>query len=276
MSGSRRIQRLQQVDGSHLVWLVASVPILTLGADAVSAEALGAFAIVRAFVADHIPRAVLYQGVVGHIAGEVPIDNMAQFTPNNTFTSSSESDWAYLLGSLGWNEHIVFTKESLIDFLKTKNITVSTSFKEIKDVPQYATIGKFDRDPAAAAAASSGGSAPEAGVQSRASTGNETGATLQTGVRPLPGVVDASGKPYRSIYKVTEHAGRSAMGSIFGSEDDDQESKKKAVEQPPARPPRPDEGPSLEQQRREAAIVEVPASSQAANSGSYRPSTRVT
>ncbi|KAK0552396.1 hypothetical protein OC846_002903 [Tilletia horrida] len=201
---------------------------------------------------------------------------MAQFTPNNTFTSSSESDWAYLLGSLGWNEHIVFTKESLIDFLKTKNITVSTSFKEIKDVPQYATIGKFDRDPAAAAAASSGGSAPEAGVQSRASTGNETGATLQTGVRPLPGVVDASGKPYRSIYKVTEHAGRSAMGSIFGSEDDDQESKKKAVEQPPARPPRPDEGPSLEQQRREAAIVEVPASSQAANSGSYRPSTRVT
>ncbi|CAD6893177.1 unnamed protein product [Tilletia laevis] len=74
---------------------------------------------------------------------------MAQFTPNTTFQQSPESDWAYLLGSVNWADHIVFTKESLVDFLKTQGIQVSPSFKELQTLPGFATVGKFDRDPSA-------------------------------------------------------------------------------------------------------------------------------
>ncbi|KAG6861735.1 hypothetical protein C0995_012740 [Termitomyces sp. Mi166 len=73
---------------------------------------------------------------------------------------SKEKGWAAELGMLDWDStNIVFTKRSLIEFLKYTGTTVDTNFNNIAKLPRYAQFGKIsdeapDDSPATEAAAS--------------------------------------------------------------------------------------------------------------------------
>ncbi|KAJ7109126.1 hypothetical protein C8R44DRAFT_801717 [Mycena epipterygia] len=65
------------------------------------------------------------------------------FTPTSP-VSSSERDWAANLGMLDWDTtSIVFTKRSLLDFLKYTGTTVDTNFANIQKLPRYVKFGKI-------------------------------------------------------------------------------------------------------------------------------------
>ncbi|ESK88427.1 hypothetical protein Moror_14716 [Moniliophthora roreri MCA 2997] len=69
------------------------------------------------------------------------------FTPSNAVDMSKEKEWASSLGMLDWDStRIVFTKRSLIEFLKTAGVTVDTNFSNVSKLPKYATFGKFSED----------------------------------------------------------------------------------------------------------------------------------
>ncbi|KAF9050733.1 hypothetical protein BDZ89DRAFT_977618 [Hymenopellis radicata] len=66
------------------------------------------------------------------------------FTPSAAINMAKEKEWSSGLGMLDWDDvDIVFTKRSLIEFLKYTGITVDTSFANIHKLPQYAKIGSF-------------------------------------------------------------------------------------------------------------------------------------
>ncbi|KAE9406480.1 hypothetical protein BT96DRAFT_915424 [Gymnopus androsaceus JB14] len=68
----------------------------------------------------------------------------ATFTPSNVIDASKEREWAAGLGMLDWdNTSIVFTKRSLIEFLKYTGTTVDTNFGNIQKLPRYAKFGKL-------------------------------------------------------------------------------------------------------------------------------------
>ncbi|GJJ11994.1 hypothetical protein Clacol_006232 [Clathrus columnatus] len=66
------------------------------------------------------------------------------FTPSNNFKEGPEKEWAGKLGALDWdNSHIVFTKRSLIEFLRHVGVTTDPNFQSISKLPRYAEIGKM-------------------------------------------------------------------------------------------------------------------------------------
>ncbi|KJA27251.1 hypothetical protein HYPSUDRAFT_180224 [Hypholoma sublateritium FD-334 SS-4] len=66
------------------------------------------------------------------------------FTPSTVIDMSKERDWPASLGMLDWdNTNIVFTKRSLIEFLKYTGTTVDTNFSNISKLPRYAKFGKL-------------------------------------------------------------------------------------------------------------------------------------
>ncbi|KAF9264917.1 hypothetical protein L218DRAFT_861797, partial [Marasmius fiardii PR-910] len=67
------------------------------------------------------------------------------FTSSNAVDMSKEKEWASSLGGmLDWDStRIVFTKRSLIEFLKNVGVTVDTNFSNISKLPRYATFGKL-------------------------------------------------------------------------------------------------------------------------------------
>ncbi|KAI0073402.1 hypothetical protein K474DRAFT_1666638 [Panus rudis PR-1116 ss-1] len=68
---------------------------------------------------------------------------MATFTPSDVI-DSNERNWAANLGMLDWdNTRIVFTKRSLIEFLKYTGTTVDTNYTNIQKLPRYAKFGKI-------------------------------------------------------------------------------------------------------------------------------------
>ncbi|KAF8921537.1 hypothetical protein CPB85DRAFT_1271317 [Mucidula mucida] len=83
------------------------------------------------------------------------------FTPSDVFNMTKEKEWASGLGMLDWDDvNIVFTKRSLIEFLKYTGTTVDTNFANIHKLPRYAKIGSFspplsDEDDAATSAVTS-------------------------------------------------------------------------------------------------------------------------
>ncbi|KAF8226187.1 hypothetical protein L208DRAFT_1425184 [Tricholoma matsutake] len=57
---------------------------------------------------------------------------------------SKEKDWPARLGMLDWDStSIVFTKRSLIEFLKYTGTTVDPNFSNIGKLPRYVTFGKI-------------------------------------------------------------------------------------------------------------------------------------
>ncbi|EIW70061.1 hypothetical protein TREMEDRAFT_29748 [Tremella mesenterica DSM 1558] len=69
------------------------------------------------------------------------------FTPIHPFDMEDPRSWgATIEGMMHWdNDKIVFSKRSLLEFLKSCQLTVNTNFGEISKLPKYATFGKFDQ-----------------------------------------------------------------------------------------------------------------------------------
>ncbi|KAF8906061.1 hypothetical protein CPB84DRAFT_1814020 [Gymnopilus junonius] len=65
------------------------------------------------------------------------------FTPSTSVDLSKERDWPANLGMLDWDDtSIVFTKRSLIEFLKYTGTTVDTNLNNIAKLPRYAKFGE--------------------------------------------------------------------------------------------------------------------------------------
>lgn len=81
---------------------------------------------------------------------------MSTFTPNiKVSAESNPRDWAYELACLPANASIIFTKDSLLRFLKTHNIDVSPNYVEINKLPKYAQIGTMSTSPITTTSSSS-------------------------------------------------------------------------------------------------------------------------
>ncbi|KAF8163017.1 hypothetical protein B0H34DRAFT_693732 [Crassisporium funariophilum] len=66
------------------------------------------------------------------------------FTPSTTIDMTKERDWPANLGMLDWDStSIVFTKRTLIEFLKYTGTTVDPNFTNIGKLPRYAKFGKL-------------------------------------------------------------------------------------------------------------------------------------
>ncbi|OAX33658.1 hypothetical protein K503DRAFT_775391 [Rhizopogon vinicolor AM-OR11-026] len=86
------------------------------------------------------------------------------FTPSQAVDMSKEKDWPVNLGMLDWDTtSIVFTKRSLVEFLKYTGTTVDPGFGNIQKLPRYAKFGKLT------------------------STGEEPAATITSPTVPLTG-----------------------------------------------------------------------------------------
>ncbi|THH33004.1 hypothetical protein EUX98_g1227 [Antrodiella citrinella] len=92
---------------------------------------------------------------------------------------SKEKDWAASIGMIDWDStSIVFTKRSLLEFLKYTGTTVDTNYNNIAKLPRYAKFGKISEpDPATDATAS----APEV---SAVTTSEATTADTNVGFKP--------------------------------------------------------------------------------------------
>ncbi|KAM6500751.1 hypothetical protein JOM56_003765 [Amanita muscaria] len=66
------------------------------------------------------------------------------FIPSDVIDMSKEKEWASKIGMLDWDStNIVFTKRSLIEFLKYTGTTVDTNYNTISKLPRYAKFGKI-------------------------------------------------------------------------------------------------------------------------------------
>lgn len=67
---------------------------------------------------------------------------------SSTFTHKALGDdpkeWKYEIGLLPASTNVVFTVESLLNFLKTLSIEISPNYTELKSLPKYAQFGKLD------------------------------------------------------------------------------------------------------------------------------------
>ncbi|KAJ7172712.1 hypothetical protein C8R46DRAFT_1087007 [Mycena filopes] len=119
---------------------------------------------------------------------------MTSFTATFPVNMSNERDWAANLGMLDWDAtSIVFTKRSLMEFLKTTGVTVDTNFANIQKLPRYATFGKISDGPATSPAA-----AAPASPASVASAGQPILATPD--FKPTRRVRELPGGPRTNIF----------------------------------------------------------------------------
>ncbi|KAK8869585.1 hypothetical protein IAR55_000152 [Kwoniella newhampshirensis] len=73
-------------------------------------------------------------------------DTPSTFTPIHPFNMDDPRSWGSTIGMMHWdNDKIVFSKRSLLEFLKSADITVNQNFSEIQKLPKYATFGKFSQ-----------------------------------------------------------------------------------------------------------------------------------
>ncbi|KAJ7135006.1 hypothetical protein C8R43DRAFT_1021860 [Mycena crocata] len=111
---------------------------------------------------------------------------MSSFTPTSPVNMSNERDWAANLGMMDWDAtSIVFTKRSLMEFLKYTGTTVDTNFANIQKLPRYAKFGKIGDGAVAATAISAGPTASTVASGSAAASPSDFKPTRR--VRELPG-----------------------------------------------------------------------------------------
>ncbi|WVF71963.1 hypothetical protein IAT40_006773 [Kwoniella sp. CBS 6097] len=73
-------------------------------------------------------------------------DQASTFTPIHPFEMDQPKTWGGTIGMMHWdNDKIVFSKRSLLEFLKSADITVNQNFSEIQKLPKYATFGRFSQ-----------------------------------------------------------------------------------------------------------------------------------
>ncbi|KAG1832737.1 hypothetical protein EV424DRAFT_1367896 [Suillus variegatus] len=149
----------------------------------------------------------------------------SKFTPSQAVDMSKEKDWSMNLGMLDWdNTSIVFTKRSLVEFLKYTGTTVDTGFGNIQKLPRYAKFGKLTSTEA---------ELPETATSPTISSSEinrllaeeftddalSTAAPPPTATQPVqtssPGSPDDF-KPTRRVR--TQPGGHDSIGNLFGSE----------------------------------------------------------
>ncbi|WWD01157.1 hypothetical protein V866_008096 [Kwoniella sp. B9012] len=73
-------------------------------------------------------------------------DQASTFTPIHPFEMDAPKTWGGTIGMMNWdNDKIVFSKRSLLEFLKSAGVTVNQNFSEIQKLPKYATFGRFSK-----------------------------------------------------------------------------------------------------------------------------------
>ncbi|WRT67355.1 uncharacterized protein IL334_004326 [Kwoniella shivajii] len=73
-------------------------------------------------------------------------DQASTFAPIHPFEMDQPKTWGGTIGMMHWdNDKIVFSKRSLLEFLKSADITVNQNFSEIQKLPKYATFGRFSQ-----------------------------------------------------------------------------------------------------------------------------------
>jgi len=78
------------------------------------------------------------------------------YTTSTAIDMSKEKDWQANLGMLDWDStSIVFTKRTLIEFLKYTGTTVDPNFTNISKLPRYAKFGKIAESSSASGAVAS-------------------------------------------------------------------------------------------------------------------------
>ncbi|ORX33796.1 hypothetical protein BD324DRAFT_638618 [Kockovaella imperatae] len=81
-------------------------------------------------------------------------DGVTTFEPIHPFDMSDPKSWAKTIGMMNWdNDKIVFSKRSLLEFLKACDLTVNTNFTEIQKLPKFATFGRLNKEATDAAVA---------------------------------------------------------------------------------------------------------------------------
>ncbi|KAH7930891.1 hypothetical protein BV22DRAFT_1028054 [Leucogyrophana mollusca] len=145
------------------------------------------------------------------------------FTPSQVVDMTKERDWPVNLGMLDWDTtNIVFTKRSLVEFLKYTGTTVDPSFANIQKLPRYATFGKIT---------TTGGEAPASptspalapSTSSRLLGGEDADDALST----APPVAGESQKPAIDGFVPTRRVrtvpgGASSVGNLWTDDTQDQ------------------------------------------------------
>ncbi len=65
----------------------------------------------------------------------LPLTHSLPSLPQALHRETNKRDWAYQIGCMPLTDHIVFTKASLLDFLKTKGAEVGPNFAELNRLP---------------------------------------------------------------------------------------------------------------------------------------------
>ncbi|KAH8108491.1 hypothetical protein DFH11DRAFT_1633166 [Phellopilus nigrolimitatus] len=125
-----------------------------------------------------------------------------RFTPSDVVDMKKEKDWVANIGMMDWDStNIVFTKRSLIEFLKYTGITVDTNFMNVSKLPRYARFGKISDETAVEEQR-----VDEEGGRGRGEdTGKVTDAAapdVVTDYRPSRRVRTGPGGPSSSIFEV--------------------------------------------------------------------------
>ncbi|TFK72557.1 hypothetical protein BDN72DRAFT_836122 [Pluteus cervinus] len=106
------------------------------------------------------------------------------FTPTEPVDLAKEKDWPASLGLLDWDStKILFTKRTLIEFLKYSGITVDPNFTNISKLPRYAKFGKLE-------------------TSSTGADGDNVSSDDADAYRPSRRVRTVPGGPHTDIFKV--------------------------------------------------------------------------
>ncbi|KAG1903971.1 uncharacterized protein F5891DRAFT_1016068 [Suillus fuscotomentosus] len=148
----------------------------------------------------------------------------SKFTPSQAVDMSKEKDWSMNLGMLDWdNTSIVFTKRSLVEFLKYTGTTVDTGFSNIQKLPRYAKFGKLTSTEAELPETATSPTISSSEIN-RLLAEEFTDDALSTAPPPAatqpvqsssPGSPDDF-KPTRRVR--TQPGGHDSIGNLFGSE----------------------------------------------------------
>ncbi|KAG9318381.1 hypothetical protein JVU11DRAFT_472 [Chiua virens] len=146
------------------------------------------------------------------------------FTPSKAIDTSKEKDWPMHLGMLDWdNSKIVFTKRSLLEFLKYTGVTVDPGFTNIQKLPRYAQFGNMVADSASEEISAELTNIPvqPAGIQQLFEE-EVTDDALATAPQPSPTAESSGGgfKPTRRVRTIP--GGTDSIGSIFSHGDSEQ------------------------------------------------------
>ncbi|KAH7915978.1 hypothetical protein BJ138DRAFT_1176085 [Hygrophoropsis aurantiaca] len=145
------------------------------------------------------------------------------FTPSQVVDMSKERDWSMNLGMLDWDStKIVFTKSSLMEFLKYTGTTVDPGFNNIQKLPRYAIFGKMSAPSEESPDSTTSATMAASNSHARLLGGEDAGDALST-APPVAGEAQPSGVdgfiPSRRVRTVP--GGASSVANLWT--DDSQE-----------------------------------------------------